>query len=143
MAVTGPGGLKLYTIEGLAFSTLEEFYDHFTERVIPGTAWGRNLDAFDDILDGGFGTPAKGFHFCWYHATLSRERLGYAETARQLTLKLRDCHSTAIDEVAHELRAALHGRGPTVFDWLVDIIRSHGDIRLELVGLDPAPVAGA
>lgn len=30
-------------IDGARFRTLEEFFDEVTERLIPGTTWGRNL----------------------------------------------------------------------------------------------------
>src|SRR5262245_39633780 len=53
--------------------------------LIPGAAWGRNLDAFNDILRGGFGTPEGGFVLQWINSALSRERLGYPETVRRLT----------------------------------------------------------
>ena len=76
--------MKTYLIDGRNFSTLEGFYDEVSRVLIPGAAWGHNLDAFDDILCGGFGTPEEGFKLRWLHHVLSRERLGYAETVRQL-----------------------------------------------------------
>jgi len=48
-------------IDGLRFSTLEEFFDEVSRTLIPGADWGRNLDAFNNILRGGFGTPEWGF----------------------------------------------------------------------------------
>jgi hypothetical protein len=61
--------------------------------LIPGVEWGRNLDAFNDILRGGFGTPERGFVLRWLNSGSSREALGYAETARYLEHKMRRCHS--------------------------------------------------
>ena len=49
-----------YTIDGKAFSTLQGFFDEISRAVIPGAEWGHNLDAFNDILRGGFGTPEGG-----------------------------------------------------------------------------------
>jgi hypothetical protein len=48
-------------IHGSCFDTLNGFWDEFSVRLIPGTNWGRNLNAFNDILRGGFGTPDGGF----------------------------------------------------------------------------------
>jgi hypothetical protein len=48
-----------YEIDGADFSTLDEFYDEISRVVIPEVYWGRNLDAFDDILSGGFGTLTR------------------------------------------------------------------------------------
>lgn len=52
---------KIYEIDGAHFSTLEDFYDEISRVLIPGAYWGRNLDAFNDILRGGFSTPEEGF----------------------------------------------------------------------------------
>ena len=50
--------MQTYTIDGERFSTLEEFYEEIG-RVLQLGSWGHNLDAFNDILRGGFGTPKK------------------------------------------------------------------------------------
>ncbi len=70
------------------------------------------------------------------HAPLTRERLGYTETVRQLTLQLRDCHPTVLIKTAWALRAALRGQGTTVFDWIVAILEEHPNVELLLVETD-------
>lgn len=114
-------------IDGSQFSTLEEFFIHFEEKALcaPG-GWGRNLDAFNDVLRGGFGTPEGGFVLRWKHHPLSRQRLDHAETARQLRVRLERCHPDNIESVQARLELAQKGEGATVFDWLVEIIESHG-----------------
>ena len=47
--------MPTYVIDGRDFSTLEEFYDEFNRVLVP-EPWGRNLDAFNAVLRGGFGT---------------------------------------------------------------------------------------
>jgi len=113
-------------IDGTRFDTLEGFYDEVSRQLIPRSDWGRNLDAFNDILRGGFGTPEGGFVLVWRHHDSSRVSLGHAETARQLRLRLGRCHPSNIPFVRADLETALRGEGPTVFDWLVEIIRVHG-----------------
>ncbi len=81
----------LYEIDGSRFNTLEGFFEEISLVLIPGVDWGHNLDAFNDILRGGFGTPEGGFVLHWKNSTLSRERLSYPETVRQLELRLRKC----------------------------------------------------
>jgi hypothetical protein len=115
----------IYEINGRDFSTLEEFFDVVSRVLIPGAEWGHNLDAFNDILRGGFGTPEGGFVLRWVNSALSRERLGHAETVRQLEDHLRCCHPTSRSLVRAELQRARQGLGPTVFDWLVEIIEIH------------------
>lgn len=119
-----------FDIDGLEFSTLEGFFNHVSSRIGTGPTWGRNLDAFNDILRGGFGTPEGGFVLCWNNHDISKRRLGYRhlgyeETARQLRKRLERCHPSNVASVETELAAALRREGPTVFDWLVEIILLH------------------
>ncbi|QQS09331.1 MAG: barstar family protein [Phycisphaerales bacterium] len=116
----------VFVIDGDKFSTLEGFYDEVERVLIPGAAWGRNLNAFNDILRGGFGTPEGGFVLRWVQSDRSREHLGYRETVRQLQSRLIRCHPSNCAAVAEQLELAKEGTGSTVFDWLVEIIREHG-----------------
>jgi RNAse (barnase) inhibitor barstar len=115
-----------YVIDGSEFSTLEEFAKHFSARVLKDHRWNGNLDAFNDILRGGFGTPEQGFHILWDNSKRSQVALGHSETVRQLERMLGTCHPANREGIAGELAAAKRGEGPTVFDWLVEIIRDHG-----------------
>jgi RNAse (barnase) inhibitor barstar len=117
---------RTYEIDGARFSTLQEFYDEIGRVLIPDARWGRNLDAFNDILRGGFGTPEGGFILRWLNSQVSRQRLGYPETIRQLQRRLQTCHPMSRESVQEKLDGARQGRGPTVFDWLVGIIENHG-----------------
>lgn len=116
----------IYQIDGRDFSTLDQFYDEVSRVLIPGVEWGRNLNAFNDILRGGFGTPKEGFVFRWNNSHLSRERLGYPETVRVLQDQLTRCHPDACEFYLAEIEMAQQGFGPTVFDWLTEILRIHG-----------------
>lgn len=116
---------RVYEIDGTDFASLEGFYDAISKKLIPSAVWGRNLDAFNDILRGGFRTPREGFVLHWKNSGLSRERLGYSETIRQLQSRLAKCHSDNRGRVAEELARAGAHEGKTVFDWLVEIIQVH------------------
>jgi len=118
-------------LDGAEFDTLDGFYEEVSRKLIPGATWGRNLDAFNDILRGGFGTPPGGFVLLWKNSDLSRHRLGHPETARVLRLRLATCHPLNVTRVTAELGSAMRGEGPTIFDVLVEIVRSHGDGGLE------------
>ena len=120
------------TIDGSCFSTLQEFYGEVSRKIIPGASWGRNLDAFNDILRGGFGTPEGGFILIWHCSEVSRDRLGHGEAAQELERRLERCHPSNRGQVELELQAARGARGPTAFDWLVEVIRSHDGIELRL-----------
>jgi RNAse (barnase) inhibitor barstar len=125
----------VYEIDGNEFATLEEFFDVVSRVLIPGAEWGHNLDAFNDILRGGFGTPEGGFVLRWGNSPGSRERLGYVETIRQLEDHLICCHPSNRPSIVEDIQRAREGVGSTVFDWLVEIIQDHrvgGDQRGEV-----------
>lgn len=63
-------------IEGRRTRTLNSFLKEISRAVIPGKTWGQNLDAFNDILRGGFGTPDEGFILRWVRSDRAREHLG-------------------------------------------------------------------
>jgi RNAse (barnase) inhibitor barstar len=115
----------IYVLDGRRFSTLEEFYADVSSVMIPGAEWGRNLDAFNDILRGGFGTPDGAFTITWIHSARSRQVLGYPETVRQLKQRAARTAPVNQSEIEQQIRDATYHTGPTVFDWLVDIIRAH------------------
>ena len=111
-------------IDGSHFSTLEGFFQHFAAEALDHQ-WGQNLDAFNDVLRGGFGTPEVGFVIEWVNHNVSRQSLGYPETVRQLQLRLERCHPSNIPRIQQELAAAQRDEGPTAYDWLIEIIRDH------------------
>src|ERR1043166_6523625 len=114
-----------YVFDGNDFTTLEEFYDVISRVLIPGANWGRNLDALNDILSGGFGTPEGGFILRWQNSQISRDRLGYPETVRYLKRRLFLNFRSNRRAIREELEQAKNHIGPTIFDWLVEIIRIH------------------
>lgn len=107
-------------------TSLEAFFDQFIEIALGGARWGTNLDAFNDVLRGGFGTPEEGFTLRWRDSAVARRLLGYPETVRQLELRLERCHPANRRDVRRALSQARRGVGPTVFDWLIEIISAHG-----------------
>jgi len=116
---------KSYTIDGTRIATLEEFYEEISRVLVPGVFWGKNLDAFNDILRGGFGTPDEGFKIVWANYAQSKKLLGYEETVRVLRTRLKTCHPSNRECVEKQLLNAMKENGPTVYDWLVEIIEAH------------------
>ncbi len=121
-----------YVIDGAAFSTLSEAATEFTAALGLLSPWHGNLDAFNDILHGGFGTPDEGSTLIWRHSAISRQRLGYGETIKWLEERIQHCHPDNIPHFQHRLEEARRGEGMTLFDTLVEIIRDHADIQLRL-----------
>ncbi len=123
---------QVYTIDGANFSTLEEFYDEITTSLVPGTAWDHSVGALSDVLRGALGGPDQGLEFHWRNSELSRQRLGYPETVRQLEHRLLTCPESDVPIATLELKLAEARRGPTVFNWLVDAIAGQADVQLVL-----------
>lgn len=121
-----------YIIEGANFDTIEGFYNEISKVLIPGKYWGRNLDAFNDILHGGFGTPDEGFIIVWKKAKKSKTDLGDKATLEWLEKKLNDIHPTNIPIWEKRIALAKLNHGDTLFMILVDIILEHEDIELRL-----------
>jgi RNAse (barnase) inhibitor barstar len=122
---------QVLEIDGRCFDNLDEFFEHVGQRLIPGASWGKNLDAFNDILRGGFGTPDEGFMLRWVNASVSRERLGFDETVRYIERKLTRSHASNVPAVEADLASARRGEGETLFDLITDIIRAHGPGGIE------------
>ncbi len=114
-----------YVIDGSRITSLEDLYDEITRVLVPHHFWGRNLDALNDILRGGFGTPDEGFTIRWSHSAVSRAALGYPATVKKLEHMLERCHPANRESVRQRLATARDGIGPTLFDWIVEIIQIH------------------
>lgn len=125
----------VFVLDGSRFDDLDGFFAEVGRVLIPGSTWGKNLDALSDVLRGGFGTPAGGFTVRWVNAARSRESLGQAATVRWLEARLPLVHPSNRSEFARRLEHARKGRGETLFETLVEILRSHeaDGVRLELV----------
>lgn len=89
-----------YEIDGRNFVNPEEPYAVVSSVLIPEVSWGCNLDALNDILRGEFETPGEGLVLRWTNSALSRERIGYPETVKQLEVRLVRCHRSHKDSVA-------------------------------------------
>ena len=72
--------MKQITIDGNNFSNEEEFYSEIDKLLTRDLSWktGHNLDAFNDILRGGFGVhdPGEELIITWVNAGKSRKELG-------------------------------------------------------------------
>lgn len=112
-------------IDGDRFDDFEGFAGEFSS-LLPNWTWNMSLDAFNDILRGGFGTPDGGFVLRWSSSARSRQVLGWGETASYVERKLETCHPTNRERVREDLEAARRREGQTLFDLIIEIIHEHG-----------------
>ena len=117
--------LPVLVIDGASFSDFDGFAREFS-RLLRNYTWRGNLDAFNDLLRGGFGTPENGWVLRWLNSESSRAALGYEETARRLEGLLATCHPSNRSKIEARIGSARRSEGPTLFDEIVDIIRTHG-----------------
>ena len=97
---------KTIVFDANRFSDLASFYQEVENTCTKDLGWsiGRNLNAFNDVLRGGFRVHdyEEPIQLIWLNSDKSRKDLGWAE-----------------------------GRiGQTLFELIVDIIREHGHIEL-------------
>ena len=117
--------LPVLVIDGTDFSDFDGFAREFS-RLLCNYTWQGNLDAFNDLLRGRFGTPAHGWVLKWLNSESSRAALGYAETIRRLERLRLSCHPSNRSSLEARISSARRGKGPTLFDEIVEIIRDHG-----------------
>ena len=84
----------------------------------------RNLDAFNDVLRGGFGDVAPGEPLAvrWTHSDKSREDLGYEATVRYYRHVLERAHPDNREKIGRRLARAEAGEGPTLFERICGVI---------------------
>jgi len=88
-----------FVIDGAQFEDLDGFYEEVSNKLIDGAYWGRNLDAFNDILYGDMGRVPGGdveITLVWRNSARSRRDLGHAETARWLRAGLDRIHPRTV-----------------------------------------------
>lgn len=111
------------TIDGERFSTIEEFYQEIDKLLTKNLSWktGHNMDAFHDLLRGGFGVHelGEGIDFLWVHAKKSRQDFGYEATEAYWRNILQTCHPSNCEKVMQKIKAAQCMEGETLFDIIV------------------------
>ena len=121
----------VYEIDGKDFSTLEGFFQQVWSLLAGYPNTGKcNLDAFHDILS----WPESPYTFVWKNSGVSEQQLGYSEIIRKLEAMLESCHSSNQENISERIRSAREGKGPTMYDWLVEIIlenKQYVTLRLE------------
>ncbi len=128
--------IKTFVLDGNKFNTLEGFYDEVERVLTKDLDWkiSRNLDAFNDVLRGGFGAfeYEEPIQIIWDHSDKSKSDLGYPETIKWLERKLRQCHPSNIRSVKEQLLRANNAEGQTLFEIIIEIVEEHKHINLTL-----------
>lgn len=68
--------MKSLTVDGKVCKNEKSTCSEVSRALNLTRRWNGSLDALDDILYGGFGTPEGGFEIVWTDAAVSRKQLG-------------------------------------------------------------------
>jgi RNAse (barnase) inhibitor barstar len=125
---------RTITLDGNNFSSLDSFYNEVENKLTQNLNWkiGRNLNAFNDVLRGGFGIHdyENSLVIKWSNSNKSQMNLGWDETIRYVESKLQTCHPSNHEFIKTDLEMAKLHEGETLFELIVGIIRSHPHIQL-------------
>ncbi|GAB3793809.1 hypothetical protein GCM10028819_06060 [Spirosoma humi] len=126
--------VKQIQIDGSAINDIASFYEEVNRVFMAAESWqiGPSLDAFNDLLFGGYGTlqGAQSVELVWHHMDHSRQALGYETTRTYYLDKLKPGSPYNKKLFEEKLEALESGRGETYFDTVLSIIAEHPSIRL-------------
>jgi RNAse (barnase) inhibitor barstar len=122
-------------INGNNFSDLESFYDEIDRVLTKDLDWdtGHNLDAFNDLLRGGFGVheheePIK---LTWKNISKSKSDLGLETTKKWYERKISENKTENLQFFKDKLKDLTENNGQTLFDIILEIISEHEHIEFE------------
>lgn len=126
---------KQIVIDGNLISDIPSFYGELNRVFMTGEDWtlGNSLDAFNDLLYGGFGAIESNepVILVWKQMEKSRQALGYEATKQYYEEKLLPGSPFDKEHFREKLDALNKGEGQTYFDILLDIIAEHPNITLQ------------
>ena len=126
--------MRKIEIDGNKFSNLAEFYDEIESKLTSGLNWkiGRNLNALDDVLGGGFGIHEmdENIEVVWLNSEKSKSDLGWRETISYVQKKLETCHPTNKPDVKSDLKDAESKKGQTLYEIIAELISEKRNIKL-------------
>lgn len=126
--------VKQIEIDGNAITDIASFYEEINRVLMAGESWriGQSLDAFDDLLYGGYGAlqEAESVELVWRHVDHSRKALGYQTTRAYYLDKLKPASPYNKNLFKEKLEALDNGNGETYFDIILSILAEHPSIRV-------------
>lgn len=113
---------------------IASFYEEINRVFMSGESWriGQSLDAFNDLLYGGYGAlqGAQSVELVWHHMDHSRKALGDQTTQGYYLDKLKPGSPYSKKLFAEKLEALDNGTGETYFDCIMTILADHPTIRV-------------
>jgi RNAse (barnase) inhibitor barstar len=128
--------MKTIQLDGNKFDDLSGFYNEVKENFCPDLdGFGRNLDAFDDVLYGGFGVYGyeEKIKVIWINSQKSMNDLGYDATMAKLIEWSKSEHPHVSNEeydrhMNEKIDELKKYKKPTLYNTIVEIIKRHEHI---------------
>lgn len=114
-------------INGSHFSNIDGFYEEVSQLFMKDEDWNvATLDGFNDILYGFEG------EIIWRNSQKSRDDLGFKVTKEFYQNKIRTGKPYNVKLIQQKLDDLIEGKGQTLFEILIEMMKSHKNIRLIL-----------
>jgi hypothetical protein len=113
-------GLPVLVIDGASFSDFDGFAREFS-RLLCNYSWQGNLDAFNDLLRGGFGTPEDGRILRWLIRATLRSVMSLSRlpaTMSCLSFSTRVCSMNDV-AIYHRLCFSGHNKRVLIISWTI------------------------
>lgn len=125
---------KQIVINGNNIHDIKSFYEEVNRVFMTNEKWkiGESLDAFNDLLYGGFGIieNSKSTKITWLDIEKSKSALGYEITRSYYLDKLKPGSKFNRQYFENKLEELERGNGQTYFDIILEIISEHPEIEL-------------
>jgi RNAse (barnase) inhibitor barstar len=125
---------KQISIDGNLIHDIPSFFEEINRVFMQSENWklGASLDAFNDMLYGGFGLieNAEPIDLIWTNINASRQALGHEVTKAYYLGKLKPGSPYNSDFFKTKLAELESGRGETYFDIVISVIAEHPNIHL-------------
>lgn len=125
-----------FEINGNSILDIPSFYEEINRVFMVGEDWtlGESLDAFNDLLYGGYGTLKnhEEVEVVWLNSEMSREVLGLETTKNFYLNKLNPESLFDKPYIRSKLAELEEDKGQTYFEIILEIFSEHPNIKLTL-----------
>jgi len=126
--------VKTIIIDGSRIKDIPSFYDEINRVFMVEVDWklGPSLDAFNDMLYGGYGeiNENEPIRLIWENYQKNKEDLGLELTKNYYEDKLNYPSTFNVEFVKEKLYELANGTGKTYFEIILEIIADHKNIEL-------------
>ncbi|NGF56961.1 ribonuclease inhibitor [Parapedobacter sp. SGR-10] len=123
-------------LQGRKITDIASFYKQLNQQLMEEEDWklGESLDAFDDLLYGGFGKwkSCEQLEIVWNDVAISEQFLGMETTKAYYESKLFEGSPYNQEFIKGKIKELIHENGKTYFEIILEIVDSHKE-RVRLI----------